>query len=84
MKIFFINNSGGGFCGSIEIEPGTTVKQLFEDQVPYSEPQDFLIRVNRLPVAADEILQDGARVSVTPLRIEGAGSRIGDASKRVA
>ena len=30
MKIFFINNDGGGFADHLEIEGGTTVEQLFE------------------------------------------------------
>ena len=30
MKILYINNDGGGFADQIEIEPGTSVQQLFE------------------------------------------------------
>ena len=33
---------------------------------------DYLIRVNRQPVAEDHVLQDGDRVSFTPTKIEGA------------
>ena len=33
---------------------------------------DYLIRVNRLPASADQKLQDGDRVSMTPTKIEGA------------
>ena len=39
---------------------------------PTAGPQDYLIRVNRQPVAADQVLQEGDRVSVTPTKIEGA------------
>jgi hypothetical protein len=31
-----------------------------------------LIRVNRLPASKDQLLQENDRVSVTPIRIEGA------------
>jgi len=40
--------------------------------VPHGKPQDYLIRVNRQPVAAGQILQEGDRVSFTPTKIEGA------------
>jgi hypothetical protein len=33
---------------------------------------DYLIRVNRMPVAKDQVLQDGDRVTCTPLKVEGA------------
>jgi len=72
MKILFINNEGGGFADYIEVEPSTTVKQLFEQQIPGRAPEDVLIRVNRQPVASDHVLQEGDRVSMTPTKIEGA------------
>ena len=71
MKILFINNDGGGFCDEIHVEPGTTVEALFEQQLK-GEPRDYLIRVNRQPVAAGQVLQEGDRVSCTPTKIEGA------------
>ncbi len=42
------------------------------DAVRHRGPEDYLIRVNRQPAARDEPLKDGDRVSVTPLKIEGA------------
>ena len=72
MKIFVINNQGAGFAGTVELAEGTTIKALFEQTVPHGSPQDYLIRLNRGPVAADYILQDGDRVSITPRKIEGA------------
>jgi sulfur carrier protein ThiS len=72
MKILVINNDGGGFADYVEVAEGTTVKQLFERQVHDSRPQDYLIRVNRQPVPADQVLQSGDRISFTPTKIEGA------------
>jgi sulfur carrier protein ThiS len=72
MKIFYINNVGSGFAEQIEIEPGTTLASLFAQKMPESKPHDFLIRVNRQPAAADEVLTEGCRVSITPTKIEGA------------
>ena len=72
MRILVINNTGSGFADYLEIPEGTTVKQLFEEQVNSPDPQDYLIRVNRQPVPADQVLQEGDRVSFTPTKIEGA------------
>ena len=35
---------------------------------------NYLIRVNRQPVSADQVLVEGDRVSITPTKIEGAVS----------
>lgn len=72
MRILFINNDGGGFADHVEVEVGTTVAMLFEQKVPGREAQDYLIRVNRQPAPADQVLQAGDRVSITPTKIEGA------------
>ena len=72
MKILFINNAGGGFADNIEVEAGTTVTKLFSQRLPGERAEDYLIRVNRLPVSAEQALQDGDRVSMTPTKIHGA------------
>lgn len=74
MKVFFINNDGAGFCDHIEIEGGTTVQQLFSQQIKHGRPSDYLIRVNRQPVPSDQVLEEGDRVSITPTKIEGAAA----------
>ena len=71
MRIMLINNDGGGFADYINIEPGTTIKGLFSQQIG-GQPADYLIRVNRQPSTADYVLQEGDRVSITPVKIEGA------------
>lgn len=71
MRILFINNDGGGFADHLDIEPGTTVARLFEQKVQ-GRAADYLIRVNRQPAAADAVLQEGDRVTITPVKIEGA------------
>ena len=72
MRILFINNDGGGFADYVEVDPGTTVKHFFDQQVRTGKAINYLIRVNRQPVATDQVLQDGDRISVTPTKIEGA------------
>jgi hypothetical protein len=71
MKIMLINNDGGGFADYIDIEPGTTIKGLFGKRIG-GDSADYLIRVNRQPTTADYVLQQGDRVSITPVKIEGA------------
>ena len=72
MTILFINNDGGGFADHIDVPDGTTVNALFEQRIRQGQPQDYLIRVNRQPVAGEYVLQAGDRVSFTPVKIEGA------------
>jgi hypothetical protein len=70
----FINNDGGGFSDTIEIAEGTTAGELFEDRFPDCDAANYRIRVNRLPVCANEVLKEGDRVSMTPTNIEGASA----------
>ena len=72
MQILLINNTGAGYADRIEVPDGMTVTQLFEKKMPGSKPDDYLVRVNRQPVAADEILTPGCRVSIIPVKIQGA------------
>lgn len=73
MKILYINNHGGGFADHIEVPEGTTVCQLFEQKMGGCRAEDYLIRVDRLPALAQQALQPGSRVSIAPVKIEGAG-----------
>ena len=73
-RVLFINNDGGGFADYIEIPEATTVQQLFAQRVPEGRPEDYLIRVNRQPAPADQVLQEGDRVSFTPVKIEDAAT----------
>ncbi len=72
MKILFINNDGGGFADTIEIPADTTAQQLFSQRIGAGKEANYLIRVNRQPVARDQVLLEGDRVSITPTKIEGA------------
>ena len=72
MRILYINNDGGGFADYVEVAAGTTVEKFFTQQVPDRKADDYLIRVNRQPVACDTVLQEGDRVTMTPTKIEGA------------
>jgi hypothetical protein len=71
-KILYVNNLGGGFADHIDIPDGTTVETFFQQRMPDAEAGDYLIRVNRLPASREQVLQDGDRVTITPLKVEGA------------
>ena len=72
MKVMFVNNDGGGFADYVEVSEGITVKEFFNQKLPDRSPEDFLIRVNRQPVAKDCRLKEGDRITMTPTKIEGA------------
>lgn len=72
MKILFINNTGGGFADYIEVTPNTSIRTLFELRMKDEKPADYLIRVNRQPVPQDYVLQENDRVTITPVKIDGA------------
>ena len=74
MRILYINNHGGGFADHIDVSAGCTVQELFDERLDGESPEDYLIRVNRLPASSDQILHEGDRVSITPVKIEGAGA----------
>jgi hypothetical protein len=72
MRVLWINNEGAGFADYINVADGTTIAKLFAEHVPHGRPEDFLIRCNRLPCPADQVLQENDRVSCTPVKIQGA------------
>ena len=72
MKVLLISNDAGGYAHHVEAPKETTVQQMFERHVGAFKADSYLIRVNRQPAAADQVLRDGDRVSFTPLKIEGA------------
>ena len=81
MKLLCINNDGAGFADYVDAEEGTTVRQFFEEHISNPNPSDYLIRVNRQPVAHDQMLCDGDRISITPVKIEGVCWRFIQASR---
>ena len=76
MKILFINNSGGGFADYIEVEENTTIGILFQRRMQDAVASDYLIRVNRQPVPQEYTLKENDRVTITPVKIDGARSAV--------
>ena len=74
MQIMYLNNDGAGFADHVQVDSGTTVTQFFGKHLPGRQASDYLIRVNRQPCAADQVLQEGDRISITPSKIAGAAA----------
>jgi len=72
MRVLYSNNEGSGWADYVDVPEGKTVEQFFKDQMPGRTPADYLIRVNRQPVPRDYVLQENDRVTITPVKIEGA------------
>ena len=70
MLVRFLNAGGEGFARDVSVSEGTSVDDFFEEQIG-GDPEDYKIRVNRLPVTEDEILKEGDRVSVSPKNVKG-------------
>ena len=74
MRVLYINNDGAGFADYVQVSGGTTVEQFFQAQMQGRKSSDYLIRVNRQPVPRDCVLQENDRVTITPVKIEGASA----------
>lgn len=74
MRVFWINNAGGGWADHVNVQEGITIEKFVAEQLPEARPEDYLIRVNRMPVAKDHVLQDGDRITCTPVKIDGASA----------
>jgi sulfur carrier protein ThiS len=72
MRVLLVNTQGSGFADYVQVPDGTTVRDLFQREIRFGKPEDYLIRVNRQPVPSDQSLQEGDRISFTPTKIEGA------------
>lgn len=73
VRITFSSTYGAGTDGPKSVRQGTTLRELFEQELPGQDPTKFKIRLNRQPdaVPGNYILQEGDRVSVNPSKTEG-------------
>lgn len=72
MKIVVISGHGDGHIKHVEVAEGTTISELCAEQFPEEDIATHLVRVNRATTGVEQVLCDGDRVTITPLRIEGA------------
>jgi len=72
MRVLYINNDGAGFADFVNVTENKTIEQFFKEKMQGGQSTDYLIRVNRQPVPQDYCLQENDRVTITPVKIEGA------------
>lgn len=75
ITITYLNRNGGGFAERHTLAAGTTVGQFLQGRGIMAD--DYTIRIVRAAQGgftppADEVLQEGDRLSCVPLKIEGA------------
>ena len=70
VNVLYLNADGAGFAERITLQEGTTICAFLEGQEVSID--ENMILVNRQNVSKDQVLQEGDRISVTPLKIEGA------------
>lgn len=72
MQVKFINNAGNGWSEDVQIDIGTTVEQFFKSQMgEHAKTFNYIIRVNREAVGPNDVLKDGDRVTISPMKVEG-------------
>lgn len=71
VRINLINHDGGGFAGPLTVPDGTTIGQLFDLQVSADDGASdrYQISCNRQIATDDHVLQQGDRVSFTPVKL---------------
>lgn len=68
--VLFINNDGGGFADQVPFSAGATLGDFIANQGVC--PEGKLVRVNNGIAPVDYLLHNGDKISVTPLKVEGA------------
>ena len=70
IDVTYVNNNGGGFPDTKAVANDTTFGEFVEREVSGS-PTDYRIRLNGEIAPHDQVLEDGDRVIVTPLKVDG-------------
>ena len=70
IKVFCIHNDGPGHSGPLEVPEGTTVGQLFAQEIHSGgSPEYHLFRINGKMADLSEPLRDGDHLLITPRTI---------------
>jgi len=71
IKIHVINNDGAGYAKDVEVVPGTSVSAFVSTNVT-ADASRYRIHVNANPATPNQVLQQGDRVVITPIKVAGA------------
>ena len=69
ISVLYVNNEGGGFPETKPVDEGTTFGDFISSLV--SNAAAYRIRLNNELAVHETVLEDGDRVVVTPLKVEG-------------
>jgi hypothetical protein len=73
LNVELVNNDGGGFADYVKVNRGTTVGGLFNQKMTAgANPAKYSIRVNGEQKSSTYELREGDKVSITPLKVQGA------------
>lgn len=72
MQVTFISSDGAGFAQKVDITGEINIKEFFNYHMEDRNYGDYRIRVNRLTVTEDYVLQDGDTITITPVKVAGA------------
>ena len=77
IEVTLVTNDGSGLPRKVPVVDGTTLEKFLELSFD-GNPDEFTIRVRANGVSveahADYVLQTGDRVSLAPIKVDGAGS----------
>ena len=69
ITVLYVNNDGGGFPESKPVDDGTTFGEFVSGLI--SNTASYRIRLNGDLAAHEAVLEDGDRVVVTPIKVDG-------------
>lgn len=74
MRILYINQDGSSYGNYEQVRDRTTVAQFVSEKTGGKSSDNYVIRVNSQIVAAEQVLCEGDRLSLTPKKVPGAMS----------
>lgn len=72
IEVLYVNNNGSGFADKVTVIRGITLRQFFAQRTESADPARYVIRVNGQAATQDQVLNANDKISVTPLKIQGA------------
>ena len=69
LSVLYINNAGGGFPETKPVDEITTFGEFVSSLI--SDTSNYRIRLNNEPAVHETVLEDGDKVTVTQIKVEG-------------
>jgi sulfur carrier protein ThiS len=68
VRVLVINHVDAGFAGPVEMPEEARLAELLEQQNVPEDLREVVIRVNLRRASGSEVLREGDRITITPLR----------------